>query len=621
MSSLGSVGCAVSMVVNEVAVATERESHIMSKRHFRVNSAAVLVLFGGVACLNVGCSSEAADCSETATCNGATTQEGAASASDAAAGVDGGRDAGSRDAGSVLATVAMEAGADAAPADGASISDARDSGVDGFDGCLAASTPDLPDDNFEDTNCDGIDGDKSAAIFVAATGSDSAIGTMDAPVATINKAVALAESANKAVYVCNGTYAEQVSITSAVSLYGGYDCTRGWKRISDRAVVAPTTGTALVIKDITRPMTIDRFTFRSADAIDPGTSSIAARVVGSAGNKFLHTSFEAGWGADGASAAFVSGRNPAPGGMNGGDLMHCECQVPTTTTFCRRYGRAVYGLPPGYSAADYCAVGALGGDGGNVNLGVATTRGETALGGAPGGEIGFGGAAGTNGEPGVAGTAAARGVGSIDPNGEYQATNVGGNGTPGMPGQAGGGGSGGCTAFDEFGTFFFAGGGGGGGGHGGCGGGGGKGGGAGGASIAVLLANSPNVTFSRSYFTTSSGGRGGSPSAGTPGQQGGPGGLGGMGTAFDGDGYAGGLGGSGGHGGAGGPGGGGPSIAILASGSQPVVIAPTFAVGVGGKGAAGVGAGDAPDGVSGDVVVLDVDGTITGGGAIQAQGD
>src|SRR5262249_40685430 len=61
--------------------------------------------------------------------------------------------------------------------------DTSDGGVDGgVDlgpdlGCIASPTPDVPDDKYEDTNCDGIDGDKSTAIFVAPTGDDMNAGT------------------------------------------------------------------------------------------------------------------------------------------------------------------------------------------------------------------------------------------------------------------------------------------------------------------------------------------------------------------------------------------------------------------------------------------------------------
>src|SRR5690349_7113153 len=50
-------------------------------------------------------------------------------------------------------------------------------------GCVAQAGPDLPDDNFADTNCDGVDGDAARAIFVATSGADTNPGTMEMPMA------------------------------------------------------------------------------------------------------------------------------------------------------------------------------------------------------------------------------------------------------------------------------------------------------------------------------------------------------------------------------------------------------------------------------------------------------
>ncbi|MBI2395460.1 MAG: hypothetical protein HYV09_38175, partial [Deltaproteobacteria bacterium] len=100
---------------------------------------------------------------------------------------------------------------------------------------MPADGPDDPDDDFKDTNCDGIDGDKSRAIFVAPDGKDDAAGTLDAPVHSFAKAIERANELGKDVYACNGTYAENVVIAKAVRVFGGFDCKAGWKRTLDRA--------------------------------------------------------------------------------------------------------------------------------------------------------------------------------------------------------------------------------------------------------------------------------------------------------------------------------------------------------------------------------------------------
>ena len=48
---------------------------------------------------------------------------------------------------------------------------------------------DKPDLNFEDTNCDGIDGDLTKAVFVWINGNDSGSGTKENPLQTFTAAV------------------------------------------------------------------------------------------------------------------------------------------------------------------------------------------------------------------------------------------------------------------------------------------------------------------------------------------------------------------------------------------------------------------------------------------------
>lgn len=83
---------------------------------------------------------------------------------------------------------------------------------------------DRPDLSFEDTNCDGIDGDAARSIFVAVTGSDNATGTELNPVRTIQKGIDLAAATQlpKDVLIAGGTYNESIVLKSGVSLYGGY---------------------------------------------------------------------------------------------------------------------------------------------------------------------------------------------------------------------------------------------------------------------------------------------------------------------------------------------------------------------------------------------------------------
>ena len=90
----------------------------------------------------------------------------------------------------------------------------------------------LPNDGVD--NACGLDGDlvpsNDTGIFVAVTGNDdTALGTMDDPVLTINHALDLALDGD-VVFVSEGEYVEDV--LAFESLYGGYEST-GWTRDLD----------------------------------------------------------------------------------------------------------------------------------------------------------------------------------------------------------------------------------------------------------------------------------------------------------------------------------------------------------------------------------------------------
>lgn len=87
------------------------------------------------------------------------------------------------------------------------------------------AAPDLPDDHFLDSNCDGIDGDSRTAVFITAQGSDSNPGTQRAPLATINAGLALLKTSGlHSVYIARGQYpvAEVLTISTHAELHGGY---------------------------------------------------------------------------------------------------------------------------------------------------------------------------------------------------------------------------------------------------------------------------------------------------------------------------------------------------------------------------------------------------------------
>ena len=483
--------------------------------------------------------------------------------------------------------------------------------------CVANGGADLPDDDFADSNCDGIDGDRAHAIFVAPAGNDSSPGALETPLKTIAKALTIAASSHKDVYVCTGTYAENVAVAQGVGIYGGYDCTHGWQRTNDRATIAPSKGIPLSMRDVASAVTIDRVTLKAADAYDASASSIAALVVRSANVTLNHASLEAGRGADGAMPDPPKARTgTATAGGDGQALPPITCSLNATAqpAACSSFGAA------GFRSGDFTheGLGGQGGRGGNIRM----TPGDAHPGGSGGpsglggtGGVGVDGFSGLPGTDGASGKSAMVGVGAFNADG-YVASNVGADGAAGSPGGGGGGGAGGATESDGI-SAYCVGGGGGQGGYGGAGGDAAKGSGAGGASIALVAIDSA-VSLVRTQIATSTGGRGGASVSGAPGQLGGAGGKGGVGTvgvrfAHDCDAHSGGFGAHGGGGGAGGAGGGGPAIGIFSNAASPKTSGVTFNIGTAGRGGSGA-VSDGADGVTAEIMAA----SVTDGGATDA---
>jgi hypothetical protein len=475
--------------------------------------------------------------------------------------------------------------------------------------CTPTAGEDVPDDEFEDTNCDGIDGDVAKAVFVSATGSSTADGSKTNPVDTIGKAIELAASSGKDVYVCNGTYAEALQIESAgVHLFGGYDCDAGWTRTAAHAEIAAPVGSALVVRNVS-DFSIDRIDLTSPNAVQAGESSIAARILDST-IILSHAIVRAGSGAPGAAGEAGAALSLAPRkGADGQSLNTTTCSTSNPSAACLVVAsgggaglQSPYGCPTGSAT-----LGGRGGDGGNIYKNAINQDGSVgsppaATTSSPVGASGEDGAIGPIAGPALAG------FGSVSAD-NYVADNAGPDGSPGKHGQSGTGGRGGVSCYnastcgDSIATSFYIGGGGGQGGFGGCGGFGGRGGGGGGASIGLLAVNS-NVQVVWSSISTSAGGSGGVPGDGGDGSAGGPGGVGGTGSTGS-RAANGGPGGAGGKGGMGGGGGGGPSIPIVAKGFAPVLSATTLTPGAGGPGGTGPG-GDGAVGESAELKLIDV---------------
>lgn len=410
---------------------------------------------------------------------------------------------------------------------------------------------------------------ESLGIFVSPDGDDGAVGTEpDAPVQSVARAVQIANATHSTIYVCAGTYRENVVVArNGLALRGGYSCKNGVFTYdgTKASITAREAKEVLRVEGVTS-LAVSDLELTARNATEPGASSVAVFVTKSSDVRFERLDVVAGAGAAGADGkdGVTLGSNwttqnldgNAANGTTGGPYKDCVCGDGSTTK---------------------------GGSGGAGSSATGGGNGEPDLGAGEGGTLNLScssGGGGSDGNPAESSSdasgAATRGV--IDAEAGWLPT-AGGDGLNGGPGQGGGGGAGGTT------------GGGGGGGCGGCGGRGGGGGQGGGASIGILVADSV-VSVTDSTLTIGDAGDGGLGAAAQPGQDGGDAGV------KAGLGCSGGVGGKGGAGGPGGGGAGGISVGILSNAASELTTSDTM-IELGAPGAGGLGAGENNAGVSG----------------------
>jgi hypothetical protein len=428
-----------------------------------------------------------------------------------------------------------------------------------LDPAVAPGKADLPDLTFEDTNCDGIDGDIAKAVFVSgSTGDDAFSGTKDFPKKTINAAVTVAKAAGKDVYATAGPYNELVDAETGVGIYGGYVPVTFARTRSEATAI--TAAPQAVLADNDQGVVLQLLTLNGVAPLGSGQSAYGLRAI------------------NGARIALRGVTS------NGGDAR----TGPVGTSF----SRPATPLRPdsGQCGSDFASrgprgtggnLGGLGGEGGFGDA-VSGTSGTGGLG-PSGGSLGPAGGVNENGDPGGGATApgAFNGHGG---NATFSLTSAGATwagssnstgGSDGSAGSGGGGGGGSGGAFADLGIIEIRadGAGGGGGGGGGFGGAGGTRGLSGGGSFGAYLADATLVA-AESTLTGGKGGNGGNGGNGAPGGFGGPGGFG---AIFCGtsafvflEGGDGGNGSAGGNGGNGGGGAGGPSAGVFRTGAGAV---------------------------------------------------
>jgi hypothetical protein len=433
-------------------------------------------------------------------------------------------------------------------------------------------------DSSESSTCDGAKApnddpcviDERYGVFVSPLGADTSTGTRAAPVLTIGRGMDLAKIAGKRVYVCAGSFLEQLVVGASrdgVNVYGGLDCGTWTYNTANRVTLAPAhTGYALMLDTLVRGATFEdvEFDAQRANLANAGESSVAVFVSGSANVAFHRVVMAAGNATDGAAGA-GAGSDGGPG------------SGPSNW----------YGTPPGFAELNGNDATDAGAGGQKLCM---CPDGTSSTGGQGGGPAGVGqiprpglpsyGSDAGEGTPGMNGAQCARGVGlsGADAPGSLAASAstswgsvssgrwvpaVGANGPNGKVGQGGGGGGDGPAGV----------GGGGSGACGGCGGAGGRGGLGGGSSIALLSYQSV-IALVGCTLTASNAGAGGPGGGGEGGQAGSLVGGNQLGSGCQG---GGGGSGAGGNGGQGGPG--GLSLGIGYVGTPPVFDAGPVAPG------------------------------------------
>ena len=303
---------------------------------------------------------------------------------------------------------------------------------------------DLPDSNNEDSNCDGVDGNAAAAIFVATTGSDLAPGTMDQPLRTLAAALAMAQkqTSKSQILMGYGDYQEPstLSLVDGVGIYGGYDPAAKWTRSGDKPTTIDGGPLAMTARGFKLPTTLGRITVDAADGAQPGESSIALLAV-DVGSMTLEDTciLQAGKGAKGAPGADgETGANGVAGAIGGNGAVDNQSSpglggLPGVNQACPDAN----GGPGGVGGSDPSFSGGKGGD---SAAGV--------VGGAGGSNPGCSGVSGTDGNDappvapiGADGTGGAA-AGTFDDTTFAYVTADGADGQVGTDGSGGGGGGG-----------------------------------------------------------------------------------------------------------------------------------------------------------------------------------
>ena len=175
---------------------------------------------------------------------------------------------------------------------------------------------DLPGGDFTDDNCDGLDGDRLAMVFLDPTSGDDGLGgleTTDAVQSWSAAAAAAASSGRSWVAVAQGEVDLRAhAFVEGLNVAGGYDAASAWSRGDGARPSFAVSHSGAEVSDWQAPTTFQRIDIVSDDASDTGTSSVVLRVWNTAGLLLDNVELRAGSGAGGADGSSTT--DPAAAG-------------------------------------------------------------------------------------------------------------------------------------------------------------------------------------------------------------------------------------------------------------------------------------------------------------------
>ncbi len=166
-----------------------------------------------------------------------------------------------------------------------------------------------------DADCDGVIDDDDTYVHVTSAGSDTALGTLIAPVRTIEVGIARAKAIGKSVLVAQGVY-PPFAIEAGVSVFGGYRSDFRDRDPELYPVVIQQAATAdgapvLRCDGVVQATTIDGITLIGQDAFSVGVGSTTVFFQGcGSAVKLANVTVLAGAGADGKRGEDASDRLP-----------------------------------------------------------------------------------------------------------------------------------------------------------------------------------------------------------------------------------------------------------------------------------------------------------------------